>query len=35
MKLDDAQKHTLDGERGEIASRMMRLLVRLGEVFGA
>jgi predicted aconitase len=35
VKLDDAHKRTLDGERGEIASRMMRLLVRLGEVFGA
>jgi predicted aconitase len=35
MKLDDGQRRTLDGERGEVASRMMRLLVRLGEVFGA
>jgi predicted aconitase len=35
MKLESAHRRLLDGERGEVTARMMRLLVRLGEVYGA
>ena len=35
MELTEQQRRMADGERGEITKRLMRLLVRLGEVFGA
>jgi predicted aconitase len=35
MKLSGEQRRMLDGERGEMVARMMKLLVRLGEVYGA
>jgi predicted aconitase len=35
MDLNDEQKAMLDGASGEIVQRLMRLLVRLGEIYGA
>jgi predicted aconitase len=35
MKLTREQRRQLDGAQGEIAARMMKLLVRLGDVYGA
>jgi predicted aconitase len=35
MKLTDEQRGMLDGAAGEIVQRLMRLLVRLGDVYGA
>ena len=35
MNLTDPQQRLLDGNRGEMVRRLMRLLVRLGEAFGA
>jgi predicted aconitase len=35
MFLTDDQQAMLDGKRGEIVQRCMRLLVRLGEIYGA
>ncbi len=35
MYLTKEQERILDGEEGEIPRRMMRLLVRLGEIYGA
>ena len=35
MHLTKEQERMLDGEEGEVVARMMRLLVRLGDVYGA
>jgi hypothetical protein len=35
MQLTREQERVLDGERGEAAQRLMRLLVALGEIYGA
>jgi len=35
IKLTDEQQRMLDGTAGEVAQRLMRLLVRLGQVYGA
>lgn len=35
MELSREQQRLLDGEQGEVTSRLMRLLVSLGEIFGA
>lgn len=35
MELTREQQRILEGERGEVTSRLMRLLVSLGEIFGA
>ncbi len=35
MRLTDAQRRLLDGESGPMIQRLMRLLVRLGEIYGA
>ena len=35
MNLNDAQRRMLDGEDGEIVQRLMRLLVRLGQIYEA
>lgn len=35
MELSRDQQRILEGERGEVTSRLMRLLVSLGEIFGA
>jgi predicted aconitase len=35
MELNREQQGLLDGDRGEVTSRLMRLLVSLGEIFGA
>jgi len=35
MELTREQQGVLDGSRGEVTSRLMRLLVSLGEIFGA
>jgi len=35
MYLSSEQERMLDGEMGEVTARLMRLLVRLGDVYGA
>lgn len=35
MYLSNAEEHILSGENGEVMQRMFRLLVRLGEIYGA
>lgn len=35
MQLTNAEEKTLVGEKGEVMQRMFRLLVRLGEIYGA
>jgi len=35
MYLSQNEEHMLDGEHGEVVQRMFRLLVRLGDIYGA